>query len=68
MKNLEDTLHAIGFSKELIGAIKETPQLESQEIDVDNTLFETFENEIYSSTEINLIGRLDTFNYYGNET
>lgn len=67
MKNLKDTLHEVGFSNELIDAISATPQLESQENNVDNICYQTFKNDITSSTEINMNGNSNTFNYYGDE-
>ena len=67
MKNLKDTLHEVGFSNELIDAISATPQLESQENNVDDICYQAFENDITSSTEINMNGNSNTFNYYGNE-
>ena len=67
MKNLKDTLHEVGFSYELIDAISATPQLESQENNVDNICYQTFKNDITSSTEINMNGNSNTFNYYGDE-
>ena len=67
MKNLKDTLHEVGFSNELIDAISATPQLESQENNVDDICYQTFENDITSSTEINMNGNSNAFNYYGNE-
>ncbi len=67
MKNLKDTLHEFGFSNELIEAISATPQLESQENNVDDICYQAFENDITSSTEINMNGNSNTFNYYGNE-
>lgn len=67
MKNLKDTLYEVGFSNELIDAISATPQLEGQENNVDDICYQTFENDITSSTEINMNGNSNTFNYYGNE-
>ena len=67
MKNLKDTLHEVGFSNELIDAISATPQLESQEYTVDDICYQAFENDITSSTEINMNDNSNTFNYYGNE-
>lgn len=67
MKNLKDTLLEVGFSNELIDAISATPQLESQENNVDDICYQAFENDITSSTEINMNGNSNTFNYYGNE-
>lgn len=67
MKNLKDTLHEVGFSNELIDAISATPQLESQENNVDDICYQAFENDITSSTELNMNGNSNTFNYYGNE-
>ncbi len=67
MKNLQDTLRKIGFSNEFIDAINATPQLESQENNVDNTYYQAFENDITSSTEINMSGNPNTYNYYGDE-
>ena len=67
MKNLKDTLHEVGFSNELIDAISTTPQLESQENNVDNICYQTFKNDITSSTEINMNGNSNTFNYYGDK-
>lgn len=67
MKNLKDTLREVGFSNELIDAISTTPQLESQENNVDNISYQTFENEVTSSTEINMSDNTNTFNYYGND-
>ena len=68
MKNLKDTLHEVGFSNELIDAISTTPQLESQENNVNDTRYQTFENNMTSSTEINMSENPNTYNYYGNET
>lgn len=68
MKNLKDTLHEVGFSNELIEAISATPQLESQENNVNDTRYQTFECNITSSTEINMSENPNTYNYYGNET
>ena len=68
MKNLQDTLHEVGFSKELIEAISSVPQLESQENDVDDTRYQTYERNMTSSTEINMSENPNTYNYYGNET
>ena len=68
MKNLKDTLHEVGFSNELIDAISTTPQLESQENNVDNICYQTFENNMTSSTEINMSETPNAYNYYGNET
>ncbi|MBQ9656674.1 MAG: hypothetical protein IJV38_11765 [Prevotella sp.] len=67
MKNLKDTLHEVGFSNELIDAISATPQLESQENNVDDICYLAFENDTTSSTEINMNDNSNTFNYYGNE-
>ena len=67
MKNLKDTLHEVGFSNELIDAISATPQLESQKNNVDDICYQAFENDITSSTEINMNDNSNTFNYYGNE-
>jgi len=67
MKNLKDTLQEVGFSNELIDAISATPQLESQENNVDDICYQAFENDIISSTEINMNDNSNTFNYYGNE-
>lgn len=66
MKNLKDTLREVGFSNELIDAISATPKLESQDNNVDNISYLTFENEVTSSTEINMNDNTNTFNYYGN--
>ena len=68
MKNLKDTLHEVGFSNELIDAISTTPQLESQENNVNDTRYQTFENNMTSSTEINMSETPNAYNYYGNET
>lgn len=68
MKNLKDTLHEVGFSNELIEAISATPQLESQENNVKDTRYQTFECNMTSSTEINMSESPNTYNYYGNET
>ena len=68
MKNLKDTLHEVGFSNELIDAISATPQLESQENNVNDTRYQTFECNMTSSTEINMSENHNTYNYYGNET
>ncbi len=67
MMNLKDTLREVGFSNELIDAISKSPQLESQENNVEDICYQAFENDITSSTEINMSGNSDTFNYYGNE-
>ena len=68
MKNLKDTLHEVGFSNELIDAISATPQLESQENNVNDTRYQTFGCNMTSSTEINMSENPNTYNYYGNET
>lgn len=68
MKNLKDTLLEVGFSNELIDAINATPQLESQENNVNDTRYQTFECNMTSSTEINMSENPNTYNYYGNET
>lgn len=68
MKNLEDILFEVGFSNELIDAISTTPQLKSQENNVDNIRYQTFESNMTSSTEINISENPNTYNYYGNET
>lgn len=68
MKNLKDTLLEVGFSNELIDAINATPQLESQENNVNDTRYQTFECNMTSSTEINMSENSNTYNYYGNET
>ena len=68
MKHLKDTLHEVGFSNELIDAISATPQLESQENNVNDTRYQTFECNMTSSTEINMSENPNTYNYYGNET
>ena len=68
MKNLKDTLLEFGFSNELIDAISTTPRLESQENNVNDTRYQTFENNMTSSTEINMSENPNTYNYYGNET
>lgn len=68
MENLNNLLREVGFSEELIDAIGTIPQLESQDIDVDNTRYQTFENNMVSSTEINMSENPNTYNYYGNET
>ena len=68
MKNLKDTLLEVGFSNELIDAINATPQLESQENNVNDTRYLTFECNMTSSTEINMSENPNTYNYYGNET
>lgn len=68
MKNLKDTLLEVGFSNELIDAICATPQLESQENNVNDTRYQTFESNMTSSTEINMSENPNTYNYYGNET
>lgn len=68
MKNLEDILFEVGFSNELIDAISTTPQLKSQENNVDNIHYQTFESNMTSSTEINISENPNTYNYYGNET
>lgn len=68
MKNLKDILHEVGFSNELIDAISATPQLESQENNVNDTRYQTFECNMTSSTEINMSENPNTYNYYGNET
>lgn len=67
MKNLKDTLREVGFSNELIDAINATPQLEGQENNVNNTCYQAYENDITSSTEINMSGNPNTYNYYGDE-
>lgn len=68
MKNLKETLLEVGFSNELIDAISATPQLESQENNVNDTRYQTFECNMTSSTEINMSENPNTYNYYGNET
>lgn len=68
MKNLKDILHDVGFSNELIEAINTTPQLECQDNNVDDIRYQAFENNITSSTEINMIETPNTYNYYGNVT
>lgn len=68
MENLDNLLREVGFSDELINAIGTIPQLESQDIDVDNTRYQTFESNMVSSTEINMNENPNTYNYYGNET
>lgn len=68
MKNLKDTLHEVGFSNELIDAISATPQLDSQENNVDDICYQTFECNTISSTEINMSENNNAYNYYGNET
>lgn len=68
MKNLKDTLLEFGFSNELIDAISTTPRLESQENNVNDTRYQTFENNMTSSTEINMSETHNVYNYYGNET
>lgn len=68
MKNLKDTLLEFGFSNELIDAISTTPRLESQENNVADTRYQTFESNMTSSTEINMSENPNTYNYYGNET
>ena len=68
MKELNETLRRVGFSNELIDAISEAPQLKSQEIDVDDTYYQTFKNDITSSTEINMTEDYNTYNDYDNET
>ena len=68
MKNLKDTLLEVGFSNELIDAINATPQLESQENNVNDTRYQTFECNMTSSTEINMSENPNTYNYCGNET
>lgn len=67
MKILKDILHEVGFSNELIDAINATPQLEGQENNVDNTYYQAYENDITSSTEINMSGNPHMYNYYGDE-
>lgn len=67
MKNLKDTLREVGFSNELIDAIDATPQLDGLKNNVDNTYYMAFENDIISSTEINMSGNPNTYNYYGDE-
>lgn len=67
MKNLKDTLREVGFSNELIDAINATPQLEDQENNVNNICYQAYENDITSSTEINMSGNPNTYNYYGDE-
>ena len=67
MKNLKDTLLEFGFSNELIDAISTTPRLESQENNVADTRYQTFESNMTSSTEINMSENPNTYNYYGNE-
>lgn len=68
MENLDNLLREVGFSDELINAIGTIPQLESQDIDVDNIRYQTFESNMVSSTEINMNENPSTYNYYGNET
>ena len=68
MKNLKDTLHEVSFSNELIDAISATPQMESQENNVDDICYQAFECNMASSTEISMSENPDTYNYYGDET
>ena len=68
MKNLKDTLHEVGFSNELIDAISATPQMESQENNVNDICYQVFECNMASSTEISMSQNPDTYNYYGDET
>lgn len=67
MKILKDILREVGFSNELIDAINATPQLEGQENNVDNTYYQAYENDITSSTEINISDNPHMYNYYGDE-
>lgn len=67
MKILKDILREVGFSNELIDAINATPQLEGQENNVDNTYYQAYENDITSSTEINMSANPHMYNYYGDE-
>lgn len=67
MNSFKEILHDIGFSKDLIDAINDAPQLESQTIDIDNAHYQTFENDITSSTEINMSDCPNTYNYYGDD-
>ena len=62
MNKLKEILSEVGFSDELIDAINMTPKMESQEINVDDICYQAFENNIISSTEINLSGESDTYN------
>lgn len=68
MENFKEILREVGFSDELIDAINKTPQMGGQEIDIDNTHYLTYENDIISSTEISMSDNTNTFNYYGNES
>jgi hypothetical protein len=68
MKKLKEVLREVGFSDNLIDAINKTPDLGGQEVDVEDTCFQTFETDITSSTEINMSGDSNSYNYYGNET
>lgn len=68
MKKLKEVLHEVGFSDNLIDAINKTPDLGGQEVDIEDTYYLTFDTDITSSTEINMSGDSNSYNYYGNET
>ena len=68
MKKLKEVLREVGFSDNLIDAINKTPDLGGQEVDIEDTYYQTFETDITSTTEINMSGDSNSYNYYGNET
>ena len=68
MKKLKEVLREVGFSDNLIDAINKTPDLGGQEVDIEDTYYLTFDTDITSSTEINMSGDSNSYNYYGNET
>ena len=67
MKNLKDTLLTVGFSEELIDAINEIPVLESQEMGIANHFYQIYKCGITSSTEINISGNPNLYNYFGDD-
>jgi len=67
MKELKETLQELGFSKELAEAIDNVPIAESQEKKVEDVSFQTFEDNVYSSTDLKLFDDTNNFNYYGIE-
>jgi len=67
MKGLKETLQELGFSKELAEAIDNVSIVESQEEKVEDVSFQTFENNVYNSTDIKLFDDTNNFNYYGIE-
>jgi len=67
MKELKEKLQELGFSKELAEAIDNVPIAESQEEKVEDVSFQTYENNVYSSTDLKLFDDTSNFNYYGIE-